>query len=336
MKPNFLRGNIHRLFLFLIFFTACKKDASCQSKVNYYKVWDRAAHNAFTDLAIYQNSFYLVFREASGHASNDGSILIMKSSDGRNFRPIARIADPEFDLRDPKLQNLGDSILYLQYAMVNREKKIVRNGIQLSQSGASWQPRKVFTQDDAWWLWGLTEMDGTLVSLGYNAHNDDYNTIYTTKKPGEFVPVAKLKTGSLTSTEASLASNNDTVFCAIRATHGHIPSYVGYALKKNLADWKCVGQNTELILGGPKLFFLPNGKLYLVTRSSRAGQLQTCLYNVDRKTFKLSYILTLPSKGDNSYGGVAVTKTDLFVSYYSTDNSKTAIFVAKIPLSEFK
>jgi len=64
--------------------------------------------------------------------------------------------------------------------------------------------------------------------------------------------------------------------------------------------------------------------------------MQTCLYNVDKKTMQLSYVLSVPSEGDNAYGGVAYTKTDLYISYYSTFGSKSAIYVAKIPFSDLQ
>ena len=335
------KGNIHKVFLVLTIFLGCKKDAIPQIPVpqgtlTYYKVWDDAPHNAFTDMTLFKNNFYLVLREGEEHASNDGDIRVLRSKDGKTFTSIARFSDPNFDLRDPKIVNLGDTLLYIQYGMANRDKKIMRNGMQWSKNGKDWNTKKVFSQNDTWWLWGVTNLDGKLLSAGYNPYKNDFNTLYLAKKPGEYTSVAKVKTSSFSSGEATLASKGDTVFCAIRATHYSLPSYIGYALKKDLSDWKCVGQNTDLILGGPKLFFLPNGKLYLVTRSSRDGKLKTCLYNVDRTTFKLSYILTLPSEGDNAYGGIAYTKTDLFISYYSTMEEKTSIYVSRIPLSSFK
>ncbi|WP_342330322.1 hypothetical protein [Pedobacter sp. FW305-3-2-15-E-R2A2] len=317
--------------------SGCKKnkDGLPASDIDYYKVWDEAPHNGFTDLTLFKGKFYLVFREGTSHGSNDGAIRILKSDDGKSFSAIARFADEQFDLRDPKIVNMGDSLLYLQYGMADRGKGIMRNGIKWSKNGDEWESGR-FTSKDKWWLWGVSMVDKELMSIGYSFYKNDYNNLYVSKKLGHYDEVGSIQTGNLSSGETSLASNKDTIFCAIRATHYSLPSYIGYATKKKLKDWKCFSQNPKLILGGPKMFFLPNRKLYLLTRSANSGSLQTDLFLVDRKTFELSYILTLPSSGDNGYGGIAFDKKNLFISYYSTFNSKSQILIARFPLSQFK
>jgi hypothetical protein len=42
--------------------------------------------------------------------------------------------------------------------------------------------------------------------------------------------------------------------------------------------------------------------------------------------------LKLPSGGDTSYPGMLVYKNKLWVSYYSSHQGKTSIYLAKIPL----
>lgn len=305
--------------------------------IQYYKVWDSAPHNAFTDITFFKGSFYLICREGSAHVSNDGAIRVLKSRDGKTFNSVAIFKDPEFDLRDPKILNLGDTTLYVQYCMADRGKKITRNGMNWSKNGADWSNTKVYTEGDVWWLWGIKNVDGKILSTGYNFSHNDNNYLFISTQLGDYKPGPRI-VGSGTSGEATLESNRDTVFCAIRATHWSLPGYLGFALKNDLNNWKTFEQSKDLIVGGPKLFFLPNGKLYLLTRSKTKDGLTTVLYLVNRSTFSLSQVLILPNagdkSGDNGYAGVVHHDGNLYISYYLTVDKKAQVFIAKIPLSQ--
>lgn len=313
------------------------KYIAAADSIEYYKVWDQAPHNAFTDITYFKGYFYLVCREGSAHVSNDGAIRILKSRDCKKFSPVTVFKDPEFDLRDPKILNLGDSLLYIQYCMADRGKKITRNGMNWSNNGSDWSKTKVYAENDVWWLWGIKNVDDKILSIGYNFPNSDNNYLFISTKLGEYKAGSRI-IGSGASGEASLANNQDTVFCAIRAKHWSLPGYIGFAAKNDLTKWKCYPQDKDLILGGPKLFFLPNGKLYLLTRTRTKDGLTTALFLVNRSTFSLSQLLVLPSAGDktgdNGYAGVVHHNGNLYVSYYITVNKKAQVFIAKIPMSQ--
>ena len=67
------------------------------------RIWDRAAHNAFTDLVRYNGVWYCVFREGSKHVSPDGSLRVITSVDSKDWKSLALISHPTDDLRDAKL-----------------------------------------------------------------------------------------------------------------------------------------------------------------------------------------------------------------------------------------
>ena len=45
--------------------------------IDVQRVWDRGEHNAFTDLCFYKERFWLVFREARDHYSEDGVVVVL-------------------------------------------------------------------------------------------------------------------------------------------------------------------------------------------------------------------------------------------------------------------
>ena len=71
--------------------------------VSVEKIWDKAAHNGFTDITRFQNLFYLCFREADSGTTGEGVIRIMISASGKTWIEQGTIAEAGTNLRDPKL-----------------------------------------------------------------------------------------------------------------------------------------------------------------------------------------------------------------------------------------
>ena len=51
------------------------------------KIWDKAPHNAFTDLIRFKDNWISFFAEGKGHAPPDGALRILTSQDGRKGCP---------------------------------------------------------------------------------------------------------------------------------------------------------------------------------------------------------------------------------------------------------
>ena len=51
------------------------------------KIWDKAPHNAFTDMVRFQNRWYVAFREAKSHGvAGDGDVRVIRSPDGKRWQ----------------------------------------------------------------------------------------------------------------------------------------------------------------------------------------------------------------------------------------------------------
>src|SRR5947209_5817265 len=80
------------------------------------KIWDRAPHNAFTDLVRFRGQWFCVFREGKNHVSPDGAIRVITSKDGSKWESAALITSASSDLRDPKITVTPDGQLMLTAA----------------------------------------------------------------------------------------------------------------------------------------------------------------------------------------------------------------------------
>src|SRR3954468_21685500 len=77
------------------------------------KIWDRAPHNAFTDLVRFRGRWYCVFREGKAHVSPDGALRVLTSPDGKAWESAALVRSETADLRDPKILATPDGRLQL-------------------------------------------------------------------------------------------------------------------------------------------------------------------------------------------------------------------------------
>ena len=94
-------------------------------------------------------------------------------------------------------------------------------------------------------------------------------------------------------------------------------------------EWKDVGAR----IGGPHMIRLPDGRFVAAVRLYD-GKTRTSLCRIDPETGRLDELLALPSGGDTSYAGLVWHDNLLWVSYYSSHEGKTSIYLARIQPGE--
>ena len=100
------------------------QEAVAPQLIEVRKIWDKAPHNAFTDLLHHKGRWYCVFREGKKHVSPDGSLRVITSMDGRTWKPLALVSHPTDDLRDAKLSVTPDGRFMLNGAGMQADKPI--------------------------------------------------------------------------------------------------------------------------------------------------------------------------------------------------------------------
>ena len=84
-------------------------------------------------------------------------------------------------------------------------------------------------------------------------------------------------------------------------------------------------------IGGPQIIRLPDGRLVAGVRLYDK-KVRTSLGWVDPVAATFREFLSLPSGGDTSYPGLVWHDGLLWVSYYSSHEGKTSIYLAKVKL----
>ena len=84
-------------------------------------------------------------------------------------------------------------------------------------------------------------------------------------------------------------------------------------------------------MGGPKIIRLLDGRFVAAVRSY-GDERRTTVYWIDPAQSTATPCLKLPSAGDTSYTGIVEQDGILWMSYYSSHEEKTAIYLAKVGL----
>jgi len=121
------------------------------------KIWDKAPHNAFTDLVRFQSRWFCVFREGKDHNSPDGALRVITSADGIEWESATLISSKTGDLRDPKITVTPDGQLMLTAAeaLHDRSKHSHQSLVWFSKDGRTWSERYPIGDPD-YWLWRVT------------------------------------------------------------------------------------------------------------------------------------------------------------------------------------
>lgn len=137
--------NIIRLFsgLFLILVLSNFSVNARLKLISVQKIWDKAPHNAFTDLIRFNDRWFCVFREAGTHTSNDGSIRVITSNDGTTWESAALMTSPDSDLRDAKITITPGNQLMLSgaEALHDKTQHTHRSLAWFSDDGYNWSKK---------------------------------------------------------------------------------------------------------------------------------------------------------------------------------------------------
>ena len=299
--------------------------------VDVRKIWDQAPHNAFTDLIRFQDRWLCVFREGQTHVSPDGVLRVIGSSDGQTWTSDARVALAGADLRDAKIARMPDGRLMLS-GVAHRPKpaEIAYQSLSwFSTDGKSWsEPVKVADPD--FWLWRVTWHQDRAYGIGYDCTEKQKSTrLYSSADGMSFKTEVKTLFDQGYPNESSILFLKDgTAICLLRRDEGTATAQLGVAKPPyHQWTWKDLGVR----IGGPHLIRLPDGRIVAGGRLYDKAQ-RTSLLWIDPAAGKATEFLKLPSGGDTSYPGLVWHDGLLWVSYYSSHEKKTSIYLARVKL----
>lgn len=298
--------------------------------VSCEKIWDRAPHNAFTDLVRWRDKFYCAFREGQGHAGDVGKLRVVQSLDGTDWESVVALEMGDFDLRDAALSvTPDDRLMVLGGAQKNIDgQRATGTFVSFSSDGQTFTAPKLVIPPGRW-LWRVTWHGPQAYGVSYGTNEGrPYSALLATADGESYAVIADKLLGEGWPTEARVRFTDDgTCWCLHRrdGSDGNT-AYLGRA-EPPYTDWHW--KDTGVRFGGPNLLQLPNGDWIGVGRLYDGGA-RTSVVRVDGEAGTISELLRLPSGGDTSYPGLVWHDGLLWVSYYASHEGKTSIYLAKL------
>ena len=341
MQSKFIVSRFFALVVMAQCFLISTTQAADLKLLSAKKIWDGGGHNAFTDLTRFNDQWFCTFREAQGHINGNGRIRVLSSIDGDNWKPVALLEEPGIDLRDPKLSVTPDNRLMLTIGgSIYKGKKLVSRQprVTFSKDGSIWTtPQLVLSKGD--WLWRVTWHKGHAYGMVYGASAKGPESVRIVESTNgiDYQLLSNLAvTSHPNEATARFLSNDDCVILVRREgdtkTTGDKNAWIGVAHPpyKNWT-WNSAGMS----IGGPNFMVLPNGKMIASGRSrnSPGGDSKTFVGWMTEKS--VTPDLILPSGGDCSYPGMVWHDNKLWLTYYSSHEGKTSIYLAKFAVTDF-
>ncbi len=340
---------LRQRILLIIFaaFALCVQGQTIEN-VLVSKIWDKGEHNAFTDLIRFKGKFYCVFREGSSHVGgSDGKIRIINSTDGKKWREVALLEKKGFDLRDAKLSItpngrimviIGGSVYvdkvlkgripHVSFSNVNGNTFSEPEVVEIDPSLVSWGD----------WIWRVTWHKGIGYGIDYQVGPDERRGptslfLVKTLDGKKFTKVSKLELDGFPNEATIRFDDQNNMHVMIRR---ELEDKLGVMAKSSspYLDWTYKKMYTRL--GGPNFIFDQNQThIIAATRIHEANSLSTGIL-IGNMSGDFKEILRLPSGGDTSYAGMLMYGGYLWISYYSSHEGKTSVYIAKVPKSHLR
>lgn len=303
------------------------------------KIWDGAAHHAFTDLIYWQGRWLCTFRESDKHDLGiNGCIRIITSTDGSQWESIALLSEKDVDLRDPKLSEMPDGrlMLLLGGSVYSNQKYSTRQPrVTFSSDGKNWTPLSAILKPDDW-LWRLTWHNGR----AYGASYRDYGSIDSKKKRSiclyesdngldyRLVTVWKIP-GHPNETTVRFLGTGQMVALVRRTKPPQNTAWIGIA-DPPFTDWQW--HPAAFSFGGPNFLVLPDNTMWasgrIILYSPYGYFPKTCFAKMQLNG--IHPLVILSSQIDTSYPGMVYRNGEFWISYYSGTESKSAIYLARL------
>lgn len=309
--------------------------------ISVERIWENGEHCAFTDLIRFRDFWLCSFRESDSHAhGRDGILRVIGSRDGRVWKTVTVFALEGFDLREARFSVMPDGRLILVLAVrVFREGSFrwLQSLASFTVDGENWSPLQISGPPDVWiwrpcWHLGLAyTWSRRIKSPGETGSNPFY--LMRSADGLQWDTIASAPMGN----EASVYFGPDgTMYCLGRQENAVLgesaPPYTNW-------EWYRLGY----FIGGPNWIELSDGRLIAggrnfsdpgdVAAGRRPSLPKMVLALVDLEAKCYVPTLVLPSGGDCSYPGFVEHEGDLWVSYYSSHEGSTSIYLARVPLT---
>lgn len=309
------------------------------------KIWDQGDHNAFTDLIRFNNRWFCIFREGKAHADGEGKLRVLMSRDGETWESFALIELPGRDLRDAKFSIAPGNRLMLVCGAADPSRNPQADFysfVSFSKDGKQWSKlKRVEGFNSRSWLWRVVWHKGTAYGAAYswepNILKDGRRNFAIIARSRDGIHYERISKDLEGLNEAALSFDaKDNLTVILRSVDSEPKATIAES-HAPFTDWKLkplIVNGWQNKFGGPAVLRLPDRRIVAGGRLYGDKITRTGVGLINLASGQMTDIIELPSKGDNSYPGLVWHDGKLWMSYYSSHEGKTSIYLAKIEVTK--
>lgn len=292
------------------------------------KVFANGKHNAFTAMRRFKGELYLAFRAGDAHNSPTADVLVLRSKDGKEWQQTFKF-DVAKDDRDPQMV-VTDQRLFLYCPSMNGKE--LTTWLMHTDDGAKWSDG-VKIYEPQFILWKPCIHDGAFYAA---AHKKDETSggkgreVHFVKSADgvKWEKVSTIRAGNWESETTLFFDHKHHATAFLRQKYGSPQAQI-LESDPPYAEWKSRDAGVSHFSGHSVHVF--KGVTYLLSRITKPGK----EYGSMIYTFadgKLTPYCELPAGGDCAYLEAVEDGANMLVSYYSTHEGTTDIYLAVVPL----
>jgi hypothetical protein len=260
-----------------------------------------------------------------------GRIRLLSSRDGVQWESRRVFGQPGVDLRDPKLSVTpqGRLMLLAGGTLFDGDRYVGRQPrVAFSDDGEKWsQFQRVL--DDGDWLWRVTWHARQAFGITYRLKSPKRWTVSLVRSHDgvRYDEICDLGVTGKPNEATIRFRANGSAIALVRREGGDKKGWVGTS-EAPYTSWSWTPLSHRL--GGPNFLILPAGEMWAATRIIQGDEARTCMGPLTASDFRPT--IELSSGGDCSYPGMVWFRGRIWVSYYSSHEGKSAIYLTRVPI----
>lgn len=324
-----LRLFFYTAFLGLPIYLFGDEAKSLVAPKSFTKLVADGKHNAFTALVKWKDAYWLAFRSGKAHNSADGNIVVLRSTDGKDWKE-AFVLDVLADDRDPQFLATDKRLFLYNNAMKGPDLTAF---VTYTDDGKTWS-KSAEALPAKFILWKPIAHDGKFYAT---MHKKDEVTggkgrevqMIVSTDGLKWESVSKIRGGNWESETTLWPGPGQKMTAFLRQKYGSPPCQVLEA-DAPYKEWKPIAPPVNHLSG--HCVHTIDGVTYLMSRTMENKKSGTMIYLYANG--KATPYCELPSGGDCAYPEAVRVGNDLLVSWYSSHEGTTNIYVGLVPLKK--
>lgn len=291
------------------------------------KVVADGKHNAFTAFVRWKDAYWLAFRKAASHSSGDGDLIVLRSADAKKWTEVLRL-DVLPDDRDPQFLATEDRLLLYDPALKGGQ---LTSFVTYTDDGKTWsKPQPIYKP--TYIFWKPVARGGKFYATAHVKSRDgkarDVHLITSTDGI-DWRQVSQIRGGNWESETTIHFVGDDKIVAFLRQKYGSPQSSI-LESSAPFTEWK-ERPTPNLHFSGHAAYTIA-GVHYFLSRTFESGRKNPGVMIYTFTDGKLKPYCRLPTGGDCAYACAVQSGDEMLVSYYSSHEGSTNIYVARVPL----